>query len=245
MAHPDGEIATVQAAGETGTLMICSTLATTSLENVAKSAPEGTVLWYQLYVYKNRQLTESLVKRAVASGYSALVLTVDAPSMGRRRADERNGFELPHHLRMANFDSNLFAKTREGSVGSSGFNKYALSLLDASLDWSRPAMKKALEVGVAGIVVSNHGGRQVDHCAATLQEEASGFLFKKLHQQKQSVIFATKHLDAKRGPANSKGHLTTHPDYQKKFNNMKKAEKTEEEAMKQEITRVVVKIKAE
>uniref|UniRef100_A0A915EG70 (S)-2-hydroxy-acid oxidase n=1 Tax=Ditylenchus dipsaci TaxID=166011 RepID=A0A915EG70_9BILA len=189
MAHPDGEIATVQAAGETGTLMICSTLATTSLENVAKSAPEGTVLWYQLYVYKNRQLTESLVKRAVASGYSALVLTVDAPSMGRRRADERNGFELPHHLRMANFDSNLFAKTREGSVGSSGFNKYALSLLDASLDWSDlqwlvnlspiPVIvkgimraddaEKALEVGVAGIVVSNHGGRQVDHCAATIE----------------------------------------------------------------------------
>ncbi|KAI1721828.1 FMN-dependent dehydrogenase domain-containing protein [Ditylenchus destructor] len=189
MAHPDGEIATAQAAGETNTLMICSTLATTPMEDIAKHAPRGTILWFQLYVYKNRQLTESLVRRAIANGFSALVLTVDAPTMGRRRADERNGFELPAHLRMANFDKNLFAKTHQGDTGTSGFAQYSLSLFDMSLNWadlewlvnlsSIPVIVKgimraddaerALAAGAAGIVVSNHGGRQLDHCLSPIE----------------------------------------------------------------------------
>ncbi|KAI6213704.1 Beta-2 adrenergic receptor [Aphelenchoides besseyi] len=103
MAHHEGEVATARAAAFTNTLMINSTLSTTPLEEVAEAAKEGT-FWFQLYIYKDRKLTESLVRRAEAAGFSALVLTVDAPIFGRRRADERNGFELPAHLETLNWN---------------------------------------------------------------------------------------------------------------------------------------------
>ncbi|KAI6230719.1 Peroxisomal (S)-2-hydroxy-acid oxidase GLO5 [Aphelenchoides fujianensis] len=97
LCHERGEEATAEAAAATGTLMINSTISTTPLEVVAERAAGGCV-FFQLYVYKDRPLTERLVRRAEAAGFSALVLTVDAPLFGRRRADERNGFELPPHL---------------------------------------------------------------------------------------------------------------------------------------------------
>lgn len=79
--------------------MINSTISTARLEDVAKAAGSQGLLFFQLYVYKDRSLTESLIKRAEAAGFKALVLTVDSPHFGRRRADEKNGFELPSHLR--------------------------------------------------------------------------------------------------------------------------------------------------
>uniref|UniRef100_A0A7E4W0Q5 FMN hydroxy acid dehydrogenase domain-containing protein n=1 Tax=Panagrellus redivivus TaxID=6233 RepID=A0A7E4W0Q5_PANRE len=189
MAHPEGEIATARAAGETGTPMICSTLGTTRIEDIAASSPPGTTLWYQLYVYKDRRITEHLVKRAIAAGFRALVLTVDAPTMGRRRADERNGFELPSHLRMANFDSETLGRTFQGDTGKSGFGDYVKSMFDLSLTWDDlrwlvefsqiPVIvkgvlrgcdaKKSIEYGAKGIIVSNHGGRQVDHAPSTIE----------------------------------------------------------------------------
>lgn len=75
-----------------------STLATSSIEDVAKAAPE-TSKFYQLYIYKDRELTKNLVRRAESAGFKALVLTVDAPVFGPRRSDIRNKFELPHHLK--------------------------------------------------------------------------------------------------------------------------------------------------
>lgn len=79
--------------------MINSTISTTKLEEVAAAGkPHNTQLFFQLYVYKDKKLTQSLVRRAEAAGFKALVLTVDAPVFGRRRADEKNGFELPSHL---------------------------------------------------------------------------------------------------------------------------------------------------
>jgi len=164
-------------------------LSTLSLEEVARSAPKGTHLWFQLYVYKNRKLTESLVERAVAAGFSALVLTVDAPTMARRRADERNGFELPAHLRIANFDNSKFDQLAGGEMGTSGLSKYTLALFDTSLDWNDlkwlvsfspiPVIVKgimrsddaerAIQAGASGIVVSNHGGRQLDHAPSTIE----------------------------------------------------------------------------
>lgn len=135
MAHPEGELATCKAAGVTRTLMICSTLATTKLEDIAQTAPIDTNLWFQLYVYRDRRITEDLVNRAIASGYRALVLTVDAPMMGRRRADERNGFELPPHLKMENFDAELMARTFKGKEGASGFGEYVKNMFDLSLNW--------------------------------------------------------------------------------------------------------------
>ncbi|CAN7978586.1 unnamed protein product [Ixodes persulcatus] len=98
MAHPDGEEATAKAAEKAGTVMILSTLSTTSMEDVRKAAPHA-VLWYQLYVFQDRELTRRLVKRAEQAGYSALVLTVDAPVFGRRVSDVRKRFSLPSHLK--------------------------------------------------------------------------------------------------------------------------------------------------
>lgn len=74
-----------------------STLSTTSIEDVAAAAPD-THKWFQLYIYKDRELTKSLVRRAETAGFKAIVLTVDAPIFGTRRADVRNKFTLPEHL---------------------------------------------------------------------------------------------------------------------------------------------------
>jgi (S)-2-hydroxy-acid oxidase len=189
MAHPQGELATCIAAGETQTPMICSTLSTTRLEDIAQTAPIDTNLWFQLYVYRDRRLTENLVSRALASGYRALVLTVDAPMMGRRRADERNGFELPPHLKMENFDAELLARTFKGKEGASGFGEYVKNMFDLTLNWDDlrwlveyakvPVIVKgivrgcdavkALEAGARGIVVSNHGGRQIESTVSTIE----------------------------------------------------------------------------
>src|SRR5271166_676866 len=103
LAHPDGELATARAAAAAGSLYIVSTLATTRLEEVAAASPAPK--WFQLYVHKDRGLTRSLVERAEAAGYRAVVLTVDAPLLGRRLADERNLFTLPAGLTMANLVS--------------------------------------------------------------------------------------------------------------------------------------------
>uniref|UniRef100_A0A914MQE4 FMN hydroxy acid dehydrogenase domain-containing protein n=1 Tax=Meloidogyne incognita TaxID=6306 RepID=A0A914MQE4_MELIC len=185
MAHDQGEIATVKAASEMCVPMICSTLSTTPLEEVAKHASDNATIWFQLYIYKNRALTEKLVRRAEKAGFSALVLTVDAPHFGRRRADERNGFKLPEHLRVANFEQeSKFAD----NDGASGLTKYIISNFDPTLNWEvlrwlvdfsiLPVIVKgimrgddallAIEAGAAAIVVSNHGGRQLDCCMSTI-----------------------------------------------------------------------------
>lgn len=102
MAHPDGELANAKAAGKAGSIFVLSTLATTSIQELAEQAPE-TEKWFQLYIYKDRSLTETLVRTAEKCGFRAIVLTVDAPAFGIRRADIRNKFTLPSHLRLANF----------------------------------------------------------------------------------------------------------------------------------------------
>ncbi|CAD5206991.1 unnamed protein product [Bursaphelenchus okinawaensis] len=190
MAHSEGESATATAAGQTNTLMVNSTISTTRLEDVAKAGKEyDTQLFFQLYVYKDRAVTESLVRRAEEAGFKALVLTVDAPTFGRRRADERNGFELPKHLEMANFADFIHSKTKSGEAGASGLAAYTNSLFDQSLNWEDLAWlvknsrlpiivkgvmraddaQKAIEYGASAIIVSNHGGRQLDHAPATIE----------------------------------------------------------------------------
>lgn len=89
MAHPDGECASARAAEKMGTIFIMSTISTSSIEEVAKAAPKA-IKWFQLYIYKDRQVTKQLVQRAERAGFSALVLTVDAPYFGRRIPDIRN-----------------------------------------------------------------------------------------------------------------------------------------------------------
>ena len=185
LAHPDGELATARAAGTAGTIMILSTLSTTAVEDVVAAAT-GPV-WFQLYVYRDRAVTRGLVERVEAAGCRALVLTVDAPLLGRRERDVRNRFALAEGLVLENM---LPAGLHDLPSGAqdSGLAAYFASLLDPSLtwddiDWLRsitrlPILVKgivraddarqAVERGVAGVVVSNHGGRQLDTAPATI-----------------------------------------------------------------------------
>lgn len=98
MAHRDGEVANARAAGKSGSVFTLSTLSTSSMEEVGEKAPD-TQKWFQVYIYKDREMTRKLVERAEKAGFKALVLTVDAPIFGLRRADMRNKFTLPSHLR--------------------------------------------------------------------------------------------------------------------------------------------------
>lgn len=185
LAHPRGELATTRAAGAAGTVMILSTLATEAVEDVVAAA-SGPV-WFQLYVYKDRAATEALVRRAEAAGCGALVLTVDSPLLGRRERDVRNRFHLPPHLRARNL---LAAGMSELGPDrhDSGLAAYFHTLLDPALTWADvgwlraltrlPLLVKgvvrgddaarALDEGAHGVVVSNHGGRQLDGAPATI-----------------------------------------------------------------------------
>ena len=185
LGHPDGEVAAARAAGAAGTLMCCSTIASSSLEEIAAAATGP--LWFQLYVYRDREVTRDLVRRAEAAGYRALVLTVDTPRLGRRERDVRNRFALPSHVSVRNLE-------RYGTpdalrwAASSSFTEYVHNLLDDSLtwesiDWLRtitalPILIKGVltaedaalcvQHGIDGIIVSNHGGRQLDGAIATM-----------------------------------------------------------------------------
>ena len=185
LAHPDGEVATVRAAGSAGTLMILSTLSTTSIEDVLAAAT-GPV-WFQLYVYKDRGATKALVQRAQAAGCSALVLTVDAQIWGRRERDVRNRFQLPAGLSVKNLTPSGKEEFPQDARGS-GLAAYVASLFDQTLSWKDvewlcsltdlPVLLKgvvhpddarqAADTGAAGVIVSNHGGRQLDTAPATI-----------------------------------------------------------------------------
>src|SRR3989440_7565282 len=100
MAHPDGELATARAAAAAGTIMCLSTAATARPGEVAAAAP-GAPRWFQVYVFADRSQTEELIAEAIASAFSALVLTVDTPFLGRRERDIRIDFQIPEHLTVA------------------------------------------------------------------------------------------------------------------------------------------------
>ncbi len=185
MAHPDGELATARAAGRAGTIMILSSLSNTAVEQVV-AASTGPV-WFQLYVYRDREATAGLVQRAEAAGCEAIVLTVDAPRLGRREADVRNRFHLPAGLTVENMLPAGYGDVAQ-QAGESGLAAYFEALIDPSLAWrdiawlrqqtSLPLLikgivraddaRRAVDQGVEGIVVSNHGGRQLDTSIATI-----------------------------------------------------------------------------
>lgn len=186
MAHPDGEVANAKAAASQRVPFTLSTISTSSMEEVANATP-GASRWFQLYIYRDRQLTEELVRRAEQAGYRAIVLTVDAPVFGLRRADLRNKFSLPPHLTMANFVGKAATSVR--SQGGSGINEYISEQLDPALSWDDvkwllgftklPVIVKgiltredaiiAADMGVQGIFVSNHGARQIDSVPASIE----------------------------------------------------------------------------
>jgi 4-hydroxymandelate oxidase len=187
LGHPDGELAAARAAGAAGTLMCCSTIASTTLEDIAAAATAP--LWFQLYVYRDREVTRDLIARAEAAGYQALVLTVDTPRLGRRERDDRNTFTLPSDVAIKNLEKYHSAADSTRWADSSSFKQYVHDLLDASLTWdsvdwlcatsSLPVVIKgviapedaelAIQHGAKGVVVSNHGGRQLDGVLPTIE----------------------------------------------------------------------------
>lgn len=173
LAHPDGEVATARAAAATGTVMIASMASTVAIEDVAAT---GATLWFQLYFQLDRAFTAAVVHRAEAAGCRALVVTVDSPVFGRRVRDLRNGFpDLPTGFVCENMrDASGALRGVEFDAGPDW----------ADLDWLRsvtvlPVVVKgvlhpgdarlAVEHGAAAIIVSNHGGRQLDRAVTTLE----------------------------------------------------------------------------
>src|SRR5947207_9696761 len=166
MAHPDGELSTARAAAAAGTIMCLSTAATAPPAEVAAAAP-GAPRWFQVYVFADRSETEDLIAEAVASDFSALVLTVDTPHLGRRERDIRIDFQIPEHLTVAgdifggHFDTGLSWRDLEWLAG------YGLPLAVKGILTAEDA-RLACEHGAAAIVVSNHGGRQLDGVSSSL-----------------------------------------------------------------------------
>jgi isopentenyl diphosphate isomerase/L-lactate dehydrogenase-like FMN-dependent dehydrogenase len=178
-AHPEGEVATSRAAKEAGVLMCVSTIANRSLEDVAAVGPSPR--WFQLYIHKDRGISRAMVERAAAAGYRAIVITGDLPYPGYRERELRHPVVYEGEAAFGNF---------EGIVDSTGAE--LMRLLDEvinttvtwdEIEWVRelsglPVLVKgiltgedaalAVEYGAAGVVVSNHGGRQLDRVPASI-----------------------------------------------------------------------------
>ncbi len=183
VAHPDGELATARAAGAAGTIMVLSTSSNHSMEEVAQAA-KGP-LWFQLY-HRGYDLTEMLVHRAEEAGYSAICLTVDTPVPGPKERDVRNRYVRPRGLELANFvGEEAMLGLVSGTDEASNWDPHYVSPMTWSgLGWLRslsslPLVIKGIrtaedarlcaENGVDGILVSNHGGRQVDGTMSSIE----------------------------------------------------------------------------
>jgi 4-hydroxymandelate oxidase len=186
LAHEEGELATARAARDAGTIYTMSTASTVPMETVAAEAGPW---WFQLYVYRDRGISRDLIARAAAAGASALVVTVDVPLLGRREADERNRFTLPPGVAMVNLrvpDHQRLPVPDED--GGSGLTDYIGATWESALSWDDldwlasisplPVIPKgilhpddavlAFEHGAQALIVSNHGGRQLDSAIASL-----------------------------------------------------------------------------
>jgi len=179
LAHPDGEAGMARAARDAGTIMCLSSLTSTRAAEVAAAAPDGR-RWMQLYCFRDRGVTRAMIEEAAEAGYEALVLTADAPYPGRRERDLRTGFRVPAEIR---------APAIEAAAGHRSLTPAEVfALVDPSITWrdleqlcaefELPILVKglvtgedaalAVEHGAAGVVVSNHGGRQLDNAPATI-----------------------------------------------------------------------------
>lgn len=188
MVCPEGEVATAKAVSKADTLMTLSTLSNTTIEDVVQAAGSQPV-FFQLYIYKDREATRELVQRAEAAGAKALVLTVDAPLWGKREKDVHNRFTLPEGLMLKNLTSKMKDLPKSAKDTGSGLEAYVTSYFDSNLSWKdiewlRSITKlplivkgvargddaiRAVEHGVAAIIVSNHAGRQLDTSPATIE----------------------------------------------------------------------------
>ena len=173
------------AAAEAGTCLTLSSWSTSTIEDVAEANSSG-LRWFQLYVYKDQSVTLDLIRRAERAGFKALAVTVDTPYLGRRNDDVRNKFALPPHLTLANYTKSYATGVK--SDADSGLAAFVASLIDSSLTWSLvPWLRSvtnlkivlkgiltaedarlAVQYGADGILVSNHGARQLDTVPATV-----------------------------------------------------------------------------
>jgi len=183
LAHPDGEIATARAARSAGVILVASTLSTCPVADIARGA--GT-LWLQLYVFRDRDITRALVERAEAAGCRAICLTLTVPVQGNRERDARNGFALPAGVEMANFVG--LRQAQFPAAEGSRLHAFIRQEFDPSLSWDAVAWLRsittlpivlkgiltpedallAVDHGADAVIVSNHGGRQLDGGEPTL-----------------------------------------------------------------------------
>ncbi|MED4753210.1 alpha-hydroxy-acid oxidizing protein [Brevibacillus choshinensis] len=189
IANPEGELATARAAAAAGVPMVVSTVSAHTLEQIAETMGDAP-RWFQLYWSNDREVCASMVKRAEAAGYSAIVLTVDTVMLGWKRRDFRNGYSplregkgLANYISDPVFCSRLSEVNAENAVEEVLRNIYHPTLNWDDIDYLRqhtslPILVKgilhpddaiiAVERGVDGIIVSNHGGRQLDGAISTL-----------------------------------------------------------------------------
>jgi len=180
IAHEEGEVAMARGAAAAGTVMCLSTVATATPADIAAAAP-GAPRWLQIYVFRDRDVSDEVIAQALESGFGALVLTADLPVYGIRHREARMGFAAPED----DVPAIVAARARGGKVGGI----HSLGLLESGLEWGYvtelverwqvPVIVKGLvtaedailacEHGAAGVVVSNHGGRQLDGAIASLE----------------------------------------------------------------------------
>jgi isopentenyl diphosphate isomerase/L-lactate dehydrogenase-like FMN-dependent dehydrogenase len=179
LVDPEGEVGMARAAAEAGTLMCLSTLATIRPGELAAAAPAGRH-WFQLYCFRDEAVTQALVDEAIGSGFEAIVVTVDAPPGGNRERDRRTGFKIPAGLGVPSVAAAMGGE-RSVTIAET------FALMNPALGWDDlgqlasecgvPVLVKglltpedaqlAIEHGAAGVIVSNHGGRQLDRTLAT------------------------------------------------------------------------------
>jgi isopentenyl diphosphate isomerase/L-lactate dehydrogenase-like FMN-dependent dehydrogenase len=179
LVDPEGEVAMARAAAAAETVMCLSTLATTRPSELAAAAPPGR-RWFQLYCFKDEAITRALIDEAAESGFEAIAVTVDAPPGGNRERDARTGFAIPAGLGVPSAAAAMGVDrevTIEETFGLMSLSLTWSDLEDLASESSLPVLVKglvtaedatlAVEHGAAGVVVSNHGGRQLDRGLAT------------------------------------------------------------------------------
>ncbi|TDC79572.1 alpha-hydroxy acid oxidase [Streptomyces hainanensis] len=179
LVHPAGEVASAEAARRAGVPFVVPLLSSVPVEEIAET---GAALWFQMYPLRDREAMSGVLARAEAAGCRALVLTVDVPRMGRRLRDMRNSFALPPGVGAAHLGEPAGETTRRRRVGMSAVARHTREAFDPALRWEdlewlreqtgMPLIlkgvlhpedaRRAAASGVQGLIVSNHGGRQLD-----------------------------------------------------------------------------------
>ncbi|RUS14438.1 FMN-dependent dehydrogenase family protein [Endogone sp. FLAS-F59071] len=181
LGHPEGEVVLTRAAASEGIIQMCPTLASCSLDDMVAARQEGQTQWFQLYVNRDRKITERLVRKAETKGLKALFITVDAPQLGRREKDMRMKYEIA--------PPDVFNKNKGDVNRQQGAAKAITSFIDPGLNWAdvawfqsitrMPIILKGVQTvedavlaarhGCQGVVLSNHGGRQLDFAPSGLE----------------------------------------------------------------------------